>query len=127
MYYAQGDNDDRAMLQQKRSALNALLEEDKMALSVDEVRHLMQPRFHKVMLETKVAKDSGQVSLYVREWVEGVDTEEEFVHTVMCLNQWRSGDLVRKKMIKTLIEATTEPCLTIPLQVTYVSRTEGSL
>lgn len=117
---------DPGVVQYKKYALNSLLGEDKMALSMQEMQDLLEPRFTKVMIDTVVGEDQG-VYLRIREWTKN-DEEDAFRRTVACLNHWRSGELVRKEIIKRLIDGTLEEGdeWMIPLRVTYVTWEEGA-
>lgn len=108
---------DKSLISYKKYALNSLIKDDTVAISVDELRDLLKERFYKVMLEMVIMEDKTVV-VKIREWRDG-DEEDDVVRMVACINQWRSGDVVRKEVIKRLIESNSAEFI-IPLKVTFL-------
>ena len=109
---------DKSLISYKRYALNELIKDDTMVLSVNELRDLLKDRFYKVMLEMVITHDNAVV-IKIREWCDG-DDKDNVVRMVACINQWRCGDVVRKEIIKRLIEGNNAEAFLIPLKVTFL-------
>lgn len=110
---------DKGVIHNKKYALDELIKDDKATISVDELRDLLKDRFFKIILEIVIIEDKTIV-IKIREWRDG-DDEDELARIVACINQWRSGELVRKEIIKRLIEGRGNSLeILVPLNVTFL-------
>ena len=110
-----GEND----ISNKRYALSELIKDDIMVISVSEIRDLLKECFYKVMLEMVIIEDKTVV-IKIREWCDG-DDEDDMTRIVACINQWRNGDLVRKEVLKRIIEGKGNSVeIIIPLKVSFL-------
>lgn len=106
---------DAGYLSYKKYALNELIKDDKQALTVSEIKDILKDMFYRLMLEIVIMEDR-KVFIKIREWRDG-DSEEELLRVIACINQWRSGEILRQEILKRL-NFNVE--FFLPLDVTHV-------